>query len=145
MSLRRLILLEPLSLFSVHLLFASSNPHKVREVHAILRAMKIDVIGLDAVEHAGHEPVEDGLTTAEMTALVIKAIMAAVVANAGDLPADLVNDLGGALGDLVSRKDLGLTQIVEIKELKEAQDVAKSVDDAVKGLGSLFGGKKPGG
>ena len=87
----------------------------------------------------------DGLTTAEMTALVIKAIMAAVVANAGDLPADLVNDLGGALGNLASLKDLGITQIVDIKELKQAQDVAKSVDDAIKGLGSLFGGKKPGG
>ena len=88
----------------------------------------------------------DGLTTAEMTALVIKAIMAAVVENAGDLPADLVNDLSGALGNLVSLKDLGITQIVEIKELKEAQDVAKSVEDAIKGLGGLFGGmKKPGG
>ena len=88
----------------------------------------------------------DGLTTAEMTALVIKAIMAAVVANAGDLPADLVNDLGGALGNLVSLKDLGITQTVDIKELKEAQDVAKSVDDAIKSLGGLFGGnKKPGG
>ena len=84
----------------------------------------------------------DGLTTAEMTALVIKAIMAAVVANAGDLPADLVNDLGGALGNLVSLKDLGITQTVDIKELKEAQDVAKSVDDAIKGLGGLLGGGK---
>ena len=88
----------------------------------------------------------DGLTTAEMTALVIKAIMAAVVENAGDLPADLVNDLGGALGNLVSLKDLGITQTVDIKELKEAQDVAKSVDDAIKSLGGLLGGnKKPGG
>ena len=84
----------------------------------------------------------DGLTTAEMTALVIKAIMAAVVANAGELPADLVNDLGGALGDLASLKELGITQSVDIKELKEAQDVAKSVDDAIKGLGGLLGGGK---
>ena len=49
----------------MQLLFASSNPHKVREVHAILRAMEIDVIGLDAVEHEGREPVEDGLTFAD--------------------------------------------------------------------------------
>lgn len=48
----------------MQLLFASSNPHKVREVHAILRALGIEVIGLDAVEHAGPEPVEDGETFA---------------------------------------------------------------------------------
>ncbi len=88
----------------------------------------------------------DGLTTAEMTALVIKAIMAAVVENAADLPADLVNDLGGALGNLASLQELGITQIVDIREIKEAQDVAKSVDDAIKkGLGGLFGGMKKSG
>ncbi len=88
----------------------------------------------------------DGLTTAEMTALVIKAIMAAVVANAGNLPADLVNDLGGALANLESLKDLGITQSVDIKEIKQAQDATKSLDDAIKGFGGLLGGKKkPGG
>lgn len=48
----------------MQLLFASTNPHKVREVHAILATLEIDVVGLDVVEHAGREPVEDGLTFA---------------------------------------------------------------------------------
>ncbi len=48
----------------MHLLFASTNPHKVREVHAILHALGIEVIGLDAVEHTGRQPVEDGDTFA---------------------------------------------------------------------------------
>jgi len=48
----------------MQLLFASTNPHKVREVHAILRGLGIEVIGLDAVEHTGPEPVEDGDTFA---------------------------------------------------------------------------------
>jgi len=135
----------------------SAKPGKsfiIREIVITDINVTVDLLPIGGTLNRIEVPIEqvrltdvgnDGLTTAEMTALVIKAIMAAVVANAGDLPADLVNDLGGALGNLASLKDLGITQIVDIKELKQAQDVAKSVDDAIKGLGSLFGGKKPGG
>jgi XTP/dITP diphosphohydrolase len=43
----------------VRILFASSNPHKVREVRAILGECGVEVRGLDAGERALPEPVED--------------------------------------------------------------------------------------
>lgn len=46
----------------MQLLFASSNPHKVEEVRAILSPHGIDVIGLDALAEEPPEPVEDGAT-----------------------------------------------------------------------------------
>ncbi len=50
---------------SMHLVFASSNPHKVREVRAILLEHGISVTGLDTLDHTGREPVEDGPTFAD--------------------------------------------------------------------------------
>ncbi len=135
----------------------SAKPGKnfiIREIVITDIDVTVDLLPIGGTLNRIEVPIEqvrltdvgnDGLTTAEMTALVIKAIMAAVVANAGDLPADLVNDLGGALGNLASLKDLGITQIVDIKEIKQAQDAAKSLDDAIKGFGGLLGGRKPGG
>ncbi len=49
----------------MQLVFASTNPHKVREVGAIMRGLGIDVIGLDAIGHNGPEPVEDAETFAD--------------------------------------------------------------------------------
>ncbi len=49
----------------MQLVFASSNPHKVREVRAILLEHGVSVTGLDALGHSGHEPVEDGSTFAD--------------------------------------------------------------------------------
>lgn len=46
----------------MQLLFASSNPHKVDEVRAILSPLGIDVLGLDALDQMLPEPVEDGET-----------------------------------------------------------------------------------
>jgi XTP/dITP diphosphohydrolase len=48
----------------MHLLFASTNLHKVTEVRAIMKALEIIVIGLDDVPGvaAQAEPVEDGET-----------------------------------------------------------------------------------
>jgi len=83
----------------VKLLFASTNPHKVREVHAILRTLRIEVIGLDAVEHAGREPVEDGDTFAANAR--IKAVHYARATGRWCLADDsglAVDALGGAPG-----------------------------------------------
>jgi XTP/dITP diphosphohydrolase len=44
------------------LLFATSNPHKLEEVRAILAPLGIEVIGLDAVAPPIPEPEEDGDT-----------------------------------------------------------------------------------
>ena len=90
------------------------------------------------------------LTTAEVTSRVIKMVLAAVVRNGAKLPADLVNDLGGALRGLADLGDLDITQIAEIADIadianaadqigKEIENVGQAVDDALKGLGGLLG------
>lgn len=44
------------------ILFATSNPHKLREVDQILSELGIRVLGLDELPEALEEPVEDGET-----------------------------------------------------------------------------------
>ena len=46
----------------MQLLFASSNPHKIEEVAAILSPLGIDIVGLSELESAIPEPIEDGAT-----------------------------------------------------------------------------------
>ncbi len=46
----------------MQLLFATSNPHKLEEVAAILSPLGIDVVGLGELESAIPEPIEDGAT-----------------------------------------------------------------------------------
>ncbi len=46
------------------LLFASSNPYKVREVRAILEPAGVQLVGLDTFDEPPPEPVEDGPTFA---------------------------------------------------------------------------------
>jgi len=46
----------------MHLLFATSNPHKIAEVESILAPLGFTVIGLDALDTVPEEPVEDGDT-----------------------------------------------------------------------------------
>lgn len=46
----------------MQLLFATSNPHKIEEVAAILAPLEMDVIGLDALARPPEEPIEDGET-----------------------------------------------------------------------------------
>ncbi len=46
----------------MQLLFATSNPHKIEEVAAILAPLGIDVVGLGESESAIPEPIEDGAT-----------------------------------------------------------------------------------
>ncbi len=43
-------------------LLATSNPHKLKEVAAILGAIDIDVVGLDVLDETPPEPVEDADT-----------------------------------------------------------------------------------
>lgn len=44
------------------LLLATSNPHKIEEVAAILVPLGIDMVGLDSLDEIPPEPVEDGDT-----------------------------------------------------------------------------------
>jgi len=83
----------------MRLLFASSNPHKIQEVQAILAPLGIDVVGLDSLELIPPEPVEDGQTFQANAR--IKAIAYAKAAKQLCLADDSglqVDALGGAPG-----------------------------------------------
>ena len=53
---------RPIIIPSMQLLFATSNPNKVRELSAILDPFGIEVVGLAALTSGVPEPVEDGDT-----------------------------------------------------------------------------------
>ncbi len=86
----------------------------------------------------------------------MKAILAAIIANGADFPAELVNDLGGQLQGLASLDEMGITQsigaakgisdsIERLGDAKTAEDVGKGIDEInkqIEGLGDLLGGKK---
>ncbi len=81
------------------LLFATSNPHKVREVAAILAPLGIDIVGLDSLDPRPPEPVEDAETFAGNAR--IKAVHYARAAGRVCLADDSgleVDALGGAPG-----------------------------------------------
>lgn len=83
----------------MELLFASSNPHKVREVRQILETEGIEVMGLDALDRCPPEPVEDGATFADNAR--IKAVHYAAATGRWCLADDsglAVDALGGAPG-----------------------------------------------
>jgi XTP/dITP diphosphohydrolase len=88
----------------MQLLFATSNPHKIEEVKAILAPAGFDVIGLDSLDDPPPEPVEDGATFAENAR--IKAIYYAKAAGRLCLADDSgleVDALGGAPGVFSAR------------------------------------------
>ena len=49
----------------MQLLFASSNPHKIEEVRAIMAPLGIEIAGLDSLDAPPPEPIEDGATFEE--------------------------------------------------------------------------------
>ena len=83
----------------MQLFFATSNPHKIEEVAAILAPMGIDVVGLGALELKILEPVEDGATfqaNARIKAVYYaKALRRMCLADDSGLEVDA---LGGAPG-----------------------------------------------
>ncbi|UCD75821.1 MAG: RdgB/HAM1 family non-canonical purine NTP pyrophosphatase [Phycisphaerales bacterium] len=88
----------------MQLLFATSNPHKVEEVRAILAPAGFDVVGLDSLEVQPPEPVEDGATFADNAR--IKAVFYAKAAGRLCLADDSgleVDALDGGPGVLSAR------------------------------------------
>lgn len=84
---------------AVLVLFASSNPHKVSEVRAVLELLGHEVIGLDSLPHPASEPAEDGVTLVQNARL--KAIAYARMTGYPCLADDSgleVDALGGAPG-----------------------------------------------
>jgi XTP/dITP diphosphohydrolase len=61
----------------MHLLFATSNPHKIEEVAAILAPLGITVLGLDSLDDPPAEPVEDGALFADNARLKARYYAAA--------------------------------------------------------------------
>jgi len=133
----------------------AGKPGKKFVVHEIIiRDLNVKVdFGLTRMEI----PIEEvrmtevgseSMTTAELTDRVIKMILAAIVKNGAQLPADLVNDLGGALAELGVLGDMTVSETVRTvgKVLdgldKGSQDAGKAIGDAIEGLGGLFGDKK---
>lgn len=120
--------------------------------------VEVDVLPIGGQLNHVHVPIDEihlksvgskGLTTAQMTDLVIKAILAAVAKSAVDLPGDLANDLGGALASFGnmgfdSTVDIGGKTVNELgKHIGGAGDgIGKGLEDVGKGLGGLLGGKK---
>ncbi len=133
----------------------AGKPGKKFVVHEIIiRDLNVKVdFGLTRMEI----PIEEvrmtevgseSMTTAELTNRVIKMILAAIVKNGAQLPADLVNDLGGALAELGGLGDMTVSETVRTvgKVLDGldmgSQDAGKAIGDAIEGLGGLFGEKK---
>ena len=103
-----------------------------------------------------------GVVMAEMTDIVIKAIFAAVLSKAGQLPGDIGAELGKGLAGLGDVGAFGITVAGEtiatvgktaeevmkgagevIKGAGQAgEDITKGVDEAIKGVGGILGGKK---
>jgi len=114
----------------MRLLFATSNPHKIEEVRAILAPLKIEVVGMDALPTPPPEPIEDGATFADNAR--IKAIACARATKQMCLADDSgleVDALGGrpgvhsaryaAVGDTRAQRD----QANNTKLLRELKDV----------------------
>jgi len=114
----------------MQLLFATSNPHKIEEVAAILKPLDIDVVGLDSLDKQLTEPVEDGKTfeaNAKIKAVYYaKAIGRMCLADDSGLE---VNALGGKPG-VYSARYAGVDgsraeadQANNVKLLDELKDV----------------------
>jgi hypothetical protein len=103
----------------------------------------------DVGSGSGHKR---GLSLSELTGVVVEAILAAVVANAEDLPDDLANDLGGLVQGLDGLEGIlttvegadGVQTLSSDDAAKAIEEIGKGVgggDDigkAVEGLGDLF-------
>lgn len=122
----------------------------IRDVHVTVDVLPIGGeltrIEIPIEEVRLTEVGSETLTTAEVTSRVIKMILAAVVKNGATLPADLVDDLGGALRGLADLGNIDISQIADIAGAtdqlgKEIENAGKSVDEVLKGLGGLLGDK----
>lgn len=94
---------------------------------------------------------EGGVVLKELSGIVIKAIMQAIIDKSDVLPAALIADLGKGLGELEDIKADTLKTIGGVsddlnKTIGEASkgigEAAESVDKVTKGLEGLLGGKK---
>ncbi len=124
----------------MQLLFASSNPHKIDEVRAILAALGFLVIGLDSLPSIPPEPIEDGLTFEENAR--IKAIAYAqatkqmCLADDSGLEVDALNGAPGVhsarysgIGDSRAQRDAANNAklLTELKNIPPQKRTARFV------------------
>ena len=114
------------------ILLATSNPHKLVEVKAILRPLGFSIIGLDAFDKKFEEPVEDADTfmgNAELKARgYAQMTNVRCLADDSGLVVDALNGRPGVqsarfagVGDSRDERDLANNQLL-LKELEEVPD-----------------------
>ena len=110
---------------------------------------KLDV-PIDEVRlHDVGSGTDGSVLMSELTSVIIKAVLAAIVQKGGGLiPSDILNDLGQGLGSLA---EMGLDAATGLGEgIKDAagglDEITEGIGDAIKsigdGLGGLLGGDK---
>ena len=114
----------------MQLLFATSNPHKIKEVAAILKPLDIDVVGLDSLEKQLPEPIEDGETFEENARIkamyYAKAIGRLCLADDSGLEVDALGGKPGVYSARYANVDGSRSerdQANNIKLLNELKDV----------------------
>lgn len=128
------------------------------KVDVPIREIKLHNVGKTGTGVGG-----TGVTVAELASIIVQAVFAAVLENAGDvLPADVLADITGQLKDLDGLVNVGLEiggEAVDVAEQigqqarqagedvkKTVEEAGKTVEELGKGLeGILGGGKNKGG
>ena len=104
----------------MQLLFATSNPHKIEEVRAILSPHGIDVVGLDSLPQQPPEPVEDGATFEDNACIKAIAYARATVQMC------LADDSGLEVDALGGRPGVHSARYAGIGETRERRDAANN-------------------
>lgn len=110
----------------------------------------IEEIHLTGVGRTGDGVGGTGVTPAELTSIVVEAVIAAAVRKGGGvIPADLLGDLQGSLAGLASLENFNLEVIGDApatvqnladEAAKAVEEGKKAVEDAAEGLKNLIPG-----
>ncbi len=85
-----------------------------------------------------------GILLGELSEVIVKAIMQAVIEKSGDLPASIVSELGAGLGKLEDIQAKGMEVIggASNEIQRGIGEASKNINKAAEGLGNILGGKK---
>jgi hypothetical protein len=117
------------------------GPAGVTNLNIPIAEIKLTNVGSDG----------SGVNIAELSSIILQAILAAAVEKGGGLiPADVMGDLNAQLGQLSGLADVGVEAVGKLGEevtklsggLKSAGDAVKGIGDAAKGIGGLFESKE---
>jgi len=117
------------------------GPAGVTNLNIPIAEIKLTNVGSDG----------SGVNIAELSSIILQAILAAAVEKGGGLiPADVMGELNAQLGQLSGLANVGVEAVGKLGEevtkmggdLKAAGDAVKGIGDAAKGLGGLFESKE---